>query len=60
VEAGDSRWPLPEQINEEELFRKLLPEDNHPMDGDRPGLDWEEVRLKLKKKGVTLNLLWIE
>lgn len=52
-------WPLPKEINEEDLERKLYPEDKGDfLKQEMP--DWTEVHQELKKKGVTLHLLWQE
>jgi transposase len=53
-------WPLPEELSEDELYQKLFPEINNESIPERPLPDWEKVRTELKKKGVTLKLLWIE
>lgn len=60
AKAADMHWPLPERLNEDELFRKLFPEDDKPVEAGRPLPDWEEIRQEMKKKGVTLKLLWVE
>jgi transposase len=60
AQAAGLRWPLPQGLSEDELFQKLFPErrgENTPV---RPLPNWETVRQELKKKGVTLKLLWIE
>ena len=53
-------WPLPEDLGEEELYRKLFPESIEQAGCERPLPDWEAVRRELSRKGVTLRLLWIE
>jgi len=53
-------WPLPEGISEDELFRQLFPEEAPQVEEERPLPDWEDVKDELKKKGVTLKLLWEE
>jgi len=58
--AAKLSWPLPEGINEEELYRKLFPEDTAPKEPERPLPDCETIQKELKKKGVTLKLLWEE
>lgn len=56
--AGVS-WPLPQDMSEEDLFGKLfLPAKNNSK--QRPLPDWEWVYRELRKKGVTLQLLWRE
>jgi transposase len=52
-------WPLPEGMSEEDLFSKLfLPAKNSAK--QRPLPSWEWVYQELRKKGVTLQLLWRE
>ena len=58
--AAKLGWPLPEGMSEEELYRKLFPEDAAPVETSRALPDWEYLRKELKKKGVTLKLLWVE
>jgi transposase len=58
--AAHVSWPLPEGISEEELYRKLFPEDMAPKEPERPLPDCEYIQKELKKKGVTLKLLWEE
>ena len=60
AEAADLRWPLSEGVSEEELYRKLFPEDTPANVPERPLPDWENIKKELKKKGVTLRLLWEE
>ena len=52
-------WPLPEELDDAELERRLFP----PLPSSRvarPEPDWVEVHRELKRKGVTLELLWDE
>jgi transposase len=52
-------WPLPEGITEEELHAKIfLPTTKGAL--QKPLPDWEQVHKELRKKGVTLQLLWRE
>ena len=60
AQAADLHWPLPEGISDEALYQRLFPEDAVVEDPERPLPDWEVVRNELKKKGVTLKLLWDE
>lgn len=53
-------WPLGESITEDELERKLFPSPQSQRTGAIPQPDWAEVHKDLKKKGVTLALLWQE
>jgi len=51
-------WPLPEDLTEEELFDRISPEVcQRAMD---PIPDWSYVLRELKRRGVTLKLLWRE
>jgi len=58
-EAGLS-WPLPEGLDEDRLSQLLFP--TRPRSGSReiPVPDWTEIHTELKKKSVTLRLLWVE
>ncbi len=52
-------WPLPEGCGEKELFERLfLPVVNPANQRTMP--NWEWVYQELRKKGVTLQLLWRE
>ncbi len=61
AEAAGLSWPLPEELDEEKLERLLYPEvireDRAPL---KPMPDWKEVHGELKKRSVTLTLLWTE
>ena len=57
--AGIS-WPVPENLGEDDLFRQLFPLPETDGKEERPLPKWETIRDELKKKGVTLKLLWIE
>ena len=51
-------WPLPQDMSEEDLFKVLfLPVEPK---AQRPLPDWDWVYQELRKKGVTLQLLWRE
>ena len=53
-------WPLPDELGEEELYRKLFPEEEKPEMPERPMPNWEEIHRELSRQGVTLKLLWQE
>src|SRR5690348_1262269 len=56
--AGIS-WPLPEKVSEEDLYHQLfLPAANTAKQRPLPDLEW--VCQEVRKKGVTLRLLWRE
>ena len=48
------------ELSEDEIFQKLFGEQAPLPEKARPLPDWEEVRKELRKKGVTLHLIWIE
>ena len=60
AQQADLHWPLLEGISEDELYRKLFPEKEKPSEPVRAIPDLETIHKELKKKGVTLKLLWIE
>ena len=59
-EAGLS-WPLPESLDDAQLERRLLP-GAASMSGETrfPVPEWSTVHRELRRKGVTLALLWQE
>jgi len=61
AEAAALSWPLPEALNEEELLERLLdtgaPAAAEP---ERPLPQWSKMHEELRRKGVTLHLLWQE
>lgn len=52
-------WPLPEGLDDAELERLLFPPPK-PASAARPLPDWPRVGRELRRKGVTLLLLWYE
>lgn len=59
AEASGVTWPLPEDFDEVKLESLLFPKSpGRPNKSVDP--DWEYIYGETKKKGVTLNLLWIE
>jgi transposase len=52
-------WPFPEEWTDEMLYSKLFPGSSNLSD-QRPLPEWEDVHRELRKKGVTLQLLWRE
>lgn len=53
-------WPLPSELTDEELERRLFPAACPEEDGPRFVPDWAEVHRQLARKGVTLQLVWEE
>ena len=58
-ESGLS-WPLPTDLSDADLERRLFPAVPRSPGPIRPVPDWAEVHQELKRKGVTLALLWQE
>jgi transposase len=58
-EAGLS-WPLPDDIDDTALETLLFPPEPPKHRPLRPTPPMEEIHVELRKKGVTLQLLWME
>lgn len=56
------QWPLPEGVGDEELQRRLFGESGptRQRDESRPIADWALIHKELRRRGVTLRLLWEE
>ena len=54
------RWPLPEDLDDAELERRLYGEGVGDPAPDRPQPEWPRICRELRRKGVTLYLLWEE
>ena len=53
-------WPLPEGLDERALEARLFPGAGVPAPAQRAMPDWAHVHAELRRKGVTLSLLWQE
>ena len=54
-------WPLPDELTEIQLEQQLFPpRPRGPSAEQRAIPDWSQVHLELKRKAVTLGLLWQE
>jgi transposase len=58
-EAGLS-WPLPADLREDTLYELLFPKAPSPDLRVIPYPDWSLVHTELRRKSVTLRLLWVE
>ena len=59
AEVAGLTWPLPDSVDDAGLERRLFP--TPPSSGTtRPLPAWSEVHQELRRKGVTLSLLWQE
>jgi hypothetical protein len=60
AKAAGLSWPLPSDLDEDKLFELLFP---RPADFSSRVIscpDWSWVHTELRKKSVTLQLLWVE
>jgi transposase len=57
--AAELGWPLPAELDDGDLER-LLYQGHQGRPRRRPDPDWVAVDLELRRKGVTLELLWLE
>lgn len=53
------RWPLPADLSEEDLYNQLFP-PIAAQPRQRPLPEWAHICQELRRKGVTLRLLWLE
>ena len=53
-------WPLPADLDEDKLFGLLFPQPSRPSSRVIPCPDWSLAHAELRKKSVTLRLLWVE
>ena len=59
AEAAGVGWPLPDDLDEEELHRRLFP-DARPKGPSKALPDMAAVHRELRRRHVTLRLLWEE
>ena len=52
-------WPVPEEIDDAELERRLFPVPGETA-APRPAIDWRQVHEEMKRRSMTLVLLWQE
>jgi transposase len=60
AESAGLAWPLPSELDDTQLEARLYPLPARGKADTRPMPDWAEVHRELKRKGVTLLLLWQE
>ena len=51
-------WPIPDEIDDAELERRLFPPATTASSTTRTEPDWSHIHAELKLRGVTLALLW--
>ena len=54
------KWPLPGDVDDAALEQMLYSQPARPPAAGRPLPDWRRVHAELRRKGVTLQLLWLE
>lgn len=60
AEAASLTWPLPEGMSEAALIQQLFGSDPAPPAPEQALPDWRYIHQELRRKGVTLQLLWEE
>ncbi len=58
--AAGLDWPLPDDLDDAALEARLFSSAALPPGPARPLPDWADVHRELRRKGVTLQLLWFE
>ena len=53
-------WPLPSDVDDAQLEQLLFPSVQDQLFPERTALDWQYIHGELRRKGVTLMLLWQE
>ena len=59
AKAAGLSWPVPDELDERALEARLFPRPAAPK-STTPLPDWPHVHTELRRKGVTLSLLWQE
>ncbi len=60
AQAAGLSWPLPEALDEDQLYRLLFPKPAPPSERVIPEPDWQLIHTELRRKSVTRRLLWLE
>ncbi len=60
AQTAELSWPLPSDLDDAQLEARLYPAVSQATADTRPIPDWSEVHQELRRKGVTLRLLWEE
>jgi len=58
-DASGLSWPLPADLADSELERRLFPVTGSTPAHERPMPDWAWVHQELQRKGVTRALVWV-
>jgi transposase len=57
---ADLAWPLPPEMSDTDLERLIFPRTARDLSNRATQPDWAHVHRELRRKGVTLSLLWEE
>ena len=60
AEVAGLSWPLPADLTEETLYQRLFLPAAGAAGRAIPPPDWAQLHTELRRKGVTLRLLWVE
>jgi transposase len=60
AQAVGISWPLPDDLDDSRLEQILFDQIPHTPKDERPPLNFSQIHKELKRKGVTLMLLWHE
>lgn len=60
AQAAGLSWPLPAGLDADQLSRLLYPTPSRRPQTERPEPEWASVHTELRRKGVTLKLVWLE
>jgi transposase len=60
AEAAGLSWPLPDSLTDQQLYQQLFPPAVPVAPSERLHPDCPHLHTELKRKGVTLMLLWEE
>ena len=58
--AAGLTWPVSGELDEDQVFRLLFPSPARATGRAIPVPDWVQLHTELRRKGVTLRLLWLE
>ena len=58
--AAEMGWPLPEDLSDTDLERLIYPRTARDVSNRATQPDWAHMHRELRRKGVTLSLLWEE
>ena len=53
-------WPLPADLSDTDLERQIYPRTARDVSNRATPPDWAQIHRELRRKGVTLSLLWEE